>query len=397
MASYKVDFKNLKSRVGVDDIAYALGYRLDKRAGVGKYIELVLGEPNHPQDRIIVSNPRNKGLQTFFRRNGSKGDVVTLIRENLNSFFVDGKDDWQKVAKVMAKFANMPEPQFREDVDYVKRFPTSVVFDPGRYELKPINPEKIPYLLQKRGFNESTVRTFAPFITYIRDRKNENFDGYNIGFPYSSADNEDVQGYEIRGSGGYKSKAAGTNSSSAAWVADLSGGNAHQVKHLYFFESAFDAMAFHQMNRARLKDDVALISIGGTFSDKQVTGVLERFPGAKPYDCFDNDVAGRIYGLRMLAIAEGIPLKIVRFEDGLRIENNGKFFDIDPSKMKSAYSALEKHFSLRHAMGQWVPPDSFKDWNDCLLGKAIEPQIEPTKFDRDRNLSEKRKSSTLKI
>lgn len=43
MADYKVNFKELKSRVGVDDVAYALGYRLDRKAGVGRYIELVLG------------------------------------------------------------------------------------------------------------------------------------------------------------------------------------------------------------------------------------------------------------------------------------------------------------------------------------------------------------------
>ncbi|BDW77634.1 hypothetical protein BFINE_34290 [Bacteroides finegoldii DSM 17565] len=43
MADYKVNFKDLKARVGVDDIAYALGYRLDRKAGVGRYIELVLG------------------------------------------------------------------------------------------------------------------------------------------------------------------------------------------------------------------------------------------------------------------------------------------------------------------------------------------------------------------
>ena len=43
MADYKVNFKDLKARVGVDDIAYALGYRLDRKAGVGRYIELVRG------------------------------------------------------------------------------------------------------------------------------------------------------------------------------------------------------------------------------------------------------------------------------------------------------------------------------------------------------------------
>lgn len=41
---YKIRFKDLKARVGIDDVAYSLGYRLDRKAGVGRYIELVLGE-----------------------------------------------------------------------------------------------------------------------------------------------------------------------------------------------------------------------------------------------------------------------------------------------------------------------------------------------------------------
>ena len=100
MSEYKVNFKDLKSRVGVDDIAYALGYRLDRRAGVGLYIELVLGEGRDKRDTIIVSHPNDKARQTFFRRNGTKGDVVTLIRENMSAFMVTGKDEWQKIAKV---------------------------------------------------------------------------------------------------------------------------------------------------------------------------------------------------------------------------------------------------------------------------------------------------------
>ena len=70
----------------MDDVAYALGYRLDRKAGVGRYIELVLGEDGNRRDTIVVSHPHDKAAQTFFRRDGSKGDVVTLIRENLDSF-----------------------------------------------------------------------------------------------------------------------------------------------------------------------------------------------------------------------------------------------------------------------------------------------------------------------
>ena len=54
MTDYKVNFKELKSRVGVDDVAYALGYRLDRKAGVGRYIELVLGEDDNRRDTIVV-------------------------------------------------------------------------------------------------------------------------------------------------------------------------------------------------------------------------------------------------------------------------------------------------------------------------------------------------------
>lgn len=143
MSDYKVNFKEMKSRVGIDDIAYALGYRLDRKAGIGRYIELVLGEGGNKRDTLIVSHPNDKAAQTFFRRDGSKGDVVTLIRENLSSFTVSGKDEWQKIAKVMARFANMPEPEYREDREYVKSAGKSCgVFDASRYEVKPVDTEK---------------------------------------------------------------------------------------------------------------------------------------------------------------------------------------------------------------------------------------------------------------
>lgn len=390
MADYKVKFKELKARVGIYDVAYSLGYRLDKKAGVGKYVELVLGDSRNRQDTIIVSNRRDKASQTFFRRDGSKGDVVTLIRENLDRFVVSGDNEWQKVAKVMARFANMPEPEYKQERDYYRRAGHTSDFDPNRYETKTIDSANIPRLFSQRGISDETVRTMSPFLTLIRDTKNENFDGYNVGFPYTDTNNE-VRGYEIRGMGGYKSKAAGTNSSSAAWVADMTQGDSVMVKSVFFFESAFDAMAFYQMNRATLPMNLALVSLGGTFSDGQITGVMQRFPNAKAFDCFDNDVAGRIYGLRMMALLEDIPLKITKTDKGLMVEAKGKNIEIDTQR--PIISQVSKSLSIRHRMGQWLPPKVFKDWNDCLMNKPMEPIISATKSDRDLNLAEQRKSS----
>lgn len=390
MANYQINFKELKSRVGVDDIAYALGYRLDRKAGVGKYIELVLGEGRDRRDTIIVSNRSDKASQVYFRRDGSKGDVITLIKENLSSFIVSGKDDWQKVAKVMARFANVPEPQFREDREYVRAAGNSHVFDGSRYEVRPVDPQHIPKIFSQRGISDDTVRCLAPFLSLIRDTRNENFDGFNIGFPYTESAESGIKGYEIRGMGGYKSKAAGTNSSSAAWVADLSGGNPENVRSVYFCESAFDAMAFFQLHRARLDTDIALVSLGGTFSDGQILKAMERFPNAKAFDCFDNDIAGRIYGLRLMALVENFPVKITKTDAGLMVEAKGKSFEVNPEK--PILAQVGRNISIRHKMGQWIPK-SFKDWNDCLMNKPIEPVISPTKHQRESNLAEQRKSS----
>lgn len=392
MTDYKVNFKELKSRVGIDDIAYALGYRLDRKAGVGRYIELVLGDGKNKRDTLIVSNPHDKAAQTFFRRDGSKGDVVTLIRENLHAFQVTGRDDWQKTAKVLARFANLPEPEYQEDREYVRRSATAGrTFDASRYEVRQLDREHLPSLFSLRGLSDDTVKTFAPFITLVRDKRNEKFDSYNIGFPYTNGADDKVRGYEIRGFGGYKAKAAGTDSTASAWVADLSDGMPQKV---FFLESAFDAMAFYQCNRAQLGRDIALVSLGGTLSDGQVKGVMDRFPGARAYDCFDNDLPGRIYGLRLMALLEGIPLKINRQDGRLRVEAKGKSFELNPDKPLLAQVC--KHLSICYKMGQWPPPKAFKDWNDCLLNKPMTIVSPPNKNDRERNLAERR-NNPLKI
>ncbi|MBD5195067.1 MAG: DUF3991 domain-containing protein [Bacteroidales bacterium] len=389
--SYKVDFKQLKSRVGIEDVAYSLGYRIDRKAGVGRYFEMVLGDSHGKSDTIVIRNVSDKSSQTFFRRNGEKGDVVTLIKENLNAFFVDGKDDWQKVAKVLARFANMPESEYKSKEEYVGKGHQPQEFDPKRYKIKQIDMDSLPAIFSQRGLSKETVRAFSPFISLVHDTKNQNFDGYNVGFPYTNSETIGIVGYELRGVGGYKSKAAGTNSSSASWVADLSKGNTQGVTAVYFCESAFDAMALYQMRNKTLDREIAFVSIGGTFSDGQIKDVLKRFPNARAFDCFDNDLPGRTNGLRLMALAENIPLKINKTDSEISVEMKGKSFTVDPTR--PIYPQVSKEVSVHRKMGHLQPPRDFKDWNDCLLNKSMEVSFSPSKTERDHNLAEQRKSS----
>lgn len=390
----RVSFQDLKAHVGVDDVAYSLGYRLDRRAGVGRYFEMVLNSGATKQDTLIIRNTVNKAAQTFFRRDGSHGDVITLIKDNLHHFNTSGRNEWEKIANVLSDMAHIPTQSFREDLQHINANRGAKPFDPERYDVKPIDKANIPGLLKVRGFSDDTISVFSPFIKLISDRQNRNFNGFNIGFPYVAGCQEGIVGYEIRGFGGFKSKAAGTNSNSAAWIADFSHGNGAMVSDVYFFESAFDAMAYYQMNKARMNAETrpfALVSLGGTFSDQQVLGVIDRFPNATLSDCFDNDIAGRINAIRLMGVAENKPVKITKEGDKVSVSTDDKSIFIDFNR--SIASQLYKGLDFKIRLNEETPPKAYKDWNDCLLGKRLTLGPIPSKFDRDKNLAERRKSS----
>ena len=291
--NHPIVFSELKAKVGVDDVAFALGYRIDKRAGVGRYFEMTLGDPLNPTDRIIVKNTPDKSQQFFFRRDNSKGDAVTFIRENLNSFNVEGTNEWTRVANVLAQLSNTPISH--SEKEYVSNAGnTNKVFDPARYDIFSINEEKIPFLLKNRGLSERCIKDFRDYVVLIRDNYNKKFDGLNIGFPYTNPETDALAGYEIRGSKGFKSKASGTDSANAAWIAEFPKGNPENIRNVYFFESSFDAMAFYQMNTAKLNiSPFALVSVGGAFNPKLAEKIMKRFPTARAWYCFANHLAGQ--------------------------------------------------------------------------------------------------------
>lgn len=383
-------FSELKEKVGIDDAAYALGYRLDKRAGIGRYIELVLGDPNNPSDKIIVKNSSVKSQQFFFRRDGSKGDVISFIRENLNSFNVEGSNEWTRVANALAKLSNTPIPS--QEQNYTSSAnEASKTFDPCRYDVYSIK-DRIPYLLTNRGFNEACIRDFGDNVTLIRDRNNRKFDGLNIGFPYTNPENDALAGYEIRGNKGFKAKAAGTDSSNSAWMAEFPKGNPMTIRNVYFFESSFDAMAFYQMNKAKLNiTPFALVSVGGAFNPKLVDKIMDRYPAAKAWDCFDNDLAGQIYSATLVKTVDKIDFEIKTHNQIVSLRYGEKNFQCPKDEFDFRSSAAS--LGMSYSCGHWKSPANFKDWNDCLLGKQIKVSFSPSKYLRDENLANQRQFS----
>ena len=387
-----VSFQEMKPRVGIDDVAFSLGYKLNRQAGVGRYIELILPDGRGEKlDTIVISHPQEKDRQRYFHRNtGKRGDVVDFIGENLNRFNKFGRNQWEVIGKVMADFANMPIVD-NHDRGYAGGLGSlNPVFNPKRYTAQSLqgNMDYAMGIFEDRGLRPETVRLFERHITIVTDQKNKNSLPM-IGFPYREPGfSSDLAGYELRGDRGFKGKAAGTNSTTAVWTAGIHSAlnNPQMVRHVYFCESAFDAMAFYQANRAKIDlPHSAFVSVGGALSNGQVSGLMSHYCMAKAVDCFDNDLPGRIYGMRMAALLDGKRLSVIQMGDNLRLEMEGKAFDIPVGK--ASVEELGKHVKLSDRIEVMKPPVNYKDWNDVVRGMPLEALQLKTKFQRDENLA----------
>jgi hypothetical protein len=172
-------------------------------------------------------------------------------------------------------------------------------------------------------------------------------------------------------------------------IADLSRGNPQDVRTLYCFMSDVEAKAFFRLNWLKLGTEIALISLGGKFSEQQVRESMRRFPNSRLVDCFSNDLSGRINGLRLLSVAENLPMMISRCDDGVIVHTCQKIFKLQFKT--SLVKEIGKYVRIKSKFGQWLPPKNFNKWSDVLIGKRIGPEFIPNKYDRNNRLAEQRK------
>jgi hypothetical protein len=312
--------------------------------------------------------------------------------------------------KVLASYLGKEDSETFNLDDYLDKagIHEAKEFDASRYD-RLNTAERIDHVMtffEQRGLSRETAEVFAPFMELVRKKADE--DGasqkaiFNLGFPYHIPGSTDIVGYEIRGYKGFKGKAEGTNSSSGLWLAepDATHGNGtaplpHQIRKVYFFESAFDAMAFWQINHQSMDLSGCLFaSTGGSFSDQQITETMAYYRHAQAVDCFDNDLAGRIYGIRMASMLAGRHQNIVKTDDGVRISQDGK--EVVLKECEMTLHEVAKHFSVSKRVSLWKPPKEYKDWNDVIMDRPWVQLAQKDKFERDAAL-EKRRSSKISM
>lgn len=75
----------------------------------------------------------------------------------------------------------------------------------------------------------------------------------------------------------YKGMAAGSNATQGIWIGNPGHLALPEVRNVYWFESALDAMAFCQLNASTLNmEDSVFVSTGGSPSQQQFKGMMAR-------------------------------------------------------------------------------------------------------------------------
>ena len=160
------------------------------------------------------------------------------------SFGVTGSSEAEMLAAVMSKLTSDDAFIAKPEDRYKDMKPQT--FDIGRFQMENAAEhfEAVMSFFRARSIDEETVRKFLPFIMRVTDTEAQ-YKYKDLAFPYTQPGSEKIEGFELRGYNNFRQKAPGTNSSSAAWIADFTKEQPDNVKNVYFFESGYDAMAFY--------------------------------------------------------------------------------------------------------------------------------------------------------
>jgi hypothetical protein len=364
MRNGELTYDDFLQRLNIQDVLIDAGYHLNRRDGLRypAYVRLDNEGRRIRGDKFIVTQ---QGKCCFHAQQQKVYNIISFIKEHPHFFaeYHAGMSPDRLVNLVCNRLLHIPVTERETRIVQPKR--DVKPFQMTDYDIHRFNPQdretqkKFYPFFKHRGIDLYTQYAFHRDFFLATRHRADGLQFTNLAFPLSLPGNsEQIVGLEERGrprmdgSGSYKGKAEGSNSSEGLWIANLRE-PLDKVGGIAWFESAYDAMAFYQVNREMIRSNPDLsrksiyVSTGGTPTDGQIRGMLTETPAASHFLCFDNDAAGRSFVERFKTIAQEM--------------------NIAPDRIK---------------VFPMLP--CYKDWNDVLLErtnpeylKEIEGLIEP--------------------
>ena len=364
MRNGDLTYDDFLQRLNIQDVLIDAGYHLNRRDGLRypAYVRLDNEGRRIRGDKFIVTQ---QGKCCFHAQQQKVYNIISFIKEHPHFFaeYHAGMSPDRLVNLVCNRLLHIPITERETRIVQPKR--DVKPFQMTDYDIHRFNPQdretqkKFYPFFKHRGIDLYTQYAFHRDFFLATRHRADGLQFTNLAFPLSlPGSSEQIVGLEERGrprmdgSGSYKGKAEGSNSSEGLWIANMRE-PLDKVGGIAWFESAYDAMAFYQVNREMIRSNPDLsrksvyVSTGGTPTDGQIRGMLTETPAASHFLCFDNDAAGRGFVERFKTIAQEM--------------------NIPPDRIK---------------VFPMLP--CYKDWNDVLLErtnpeylKEIEGLIEP--------------------
>ncbi len=380
-------YEDFKNKIDIKDLLVDAGYHFYRKDGTRYPVFVKLdhnGKRIHGDKFIVTAN----GLCCFRPPEQRNYNVISFIKEFSDKFseYTPGMDKNRLVNLVCKRLLNHPIEQTWQEI---KESREESVFNVEKYDLLAYdknnkeNVKRFYPFFRQRGLDLWTQAAFSGhfFISTSKSQQGE-YRYSNLAFPFQVPGNDAIVGLEERGvrrkdGNSYKGKASGTNSVSGVWIANLSGKPFDKAERVYWFESGYDAMSFHQIQRKNGGEYKGVyVSTGGSPGEKQFSGVLELCPNAEHHLCFDRDLPGKIYACNFVMQRAGRRFSSYSMPGSSTIvfvdKTEGQVrheFEKDTFSFSTFCERMGVHDkrNVYHPAAQW-----YKDWNDQLLEKRIE-------------------------
>lgn len=261
MANGELTYDDFLQRLDIQDILMDAGYHLNKRDGLRypSYIRMDSNGTRIRGDKFIVTP---NGKCCFQPPQQKLYNIISFIKAFPEKFAEhrNGVSPDRLVNLVCNRLLNQPINDRPLRIIQPRRENTPFRlddYDIHRFDVKDRETHKrfYPYF-KNRGIDIFTQRAFADHFFLATRHRSDGLAYANLVFPLVLPKEPDkIAGLEERGrpkmdgSGSYKGKAEGSNSSEGLWIANFSDEPLQKAGGVAWFESAYDAMAFYQIHR----------------------------------------------------------------------------------------------------------------------------------------------------
>ena len=387
----ELTYDDFLQRLDIQDVLIDAGYRLNRRDGL-RYPSYVRTDSDGRRvrgDKFIVTA---NGQCCFQPPQQKLYNIISFIKEHPQSFveYRAGMSSDRLVNLVCNRLLNQPIPD--RETRIIQPGRDVRPFELSEYDIHKFNPQdretqkKFYHFFKHRGIDLYTQYAFHRDFCLATRKRPDGASYTNLAFPLRLPKEADrIVGFEERGrartdgSGSYKGKAEGSNSSRGLWIASPAGTSLANATRVYWFESGYDAMSYYQLHQ---KEDAGLrravfVSTGGTPTVEQMRGVLACTPSAVQHICFDSDMAGKEFTGNLKkeihrtvkAAIEATPERKAYLDSiplGKDIDAGNT--DLLPDALRSDYgkyeSAWEEAMSMRS--GGLCHPDDIQEQTDIM-------------------------------